>query len=112
MVEHTHKAVGVIGEPLSLRVEVEWEWSSEKVRMALYDSDTGSQELIFSGPLRGTEWYPSPSDEQLNESVHRVLHPFSIDGEGWTTDSVSTAAHYSLEWGWKWMTEKFARGAL
>lgn len=106
---YSHLAVGTIGEPLDLRVSIEWTPGETGIRIIL--KELGS--LIELGAYVGQTAAPMPdgtlSDATLDAIVWRGLSPFRVVTASWVTDPVSLAAEYSAEWGWKWVPEKLAQ---
>jgi hypothetical protein len=98
----THTAMGFIGEPLDIRVLVLWIAGGEEFMVSVWDDDTeryqGSYRFKWESPL-GSETIP---DMDLDTMVHEALHPHALSGSGWTTDTVSLAAWFALEWGYEW----------
>jgi hypothetical protein len=104
----THCAAGGIGEPLDLRVRVYWVAGKSGARLVLSDLETAEEygywDVDTVDPMPG-ETIP---DQELNRFVGTHLRKWQMIGSGWTVDPISLAAHFSLEWGWKWTPEKLA----
>ncbi|MFC4501770.1 MULTISPECIES: hypothetical protein [Streptomyces] len=109
----THCAAGGIGEPLELRIRVYWIAGQEGARLVLSDLETaeeyGSWDVETADPLSLKEGGTPVEDSELDRLVGAHLDKWRIPGSGWTSDPVSLAAHFSLEWGWKWVPERLAR---
>lgn len=105
----THAAVGIIREPLDLRVLLYWRAEKTGLLVVLKNEDMteeyGAWEARTAKPVPG-ETLP---DYELDRLVWTCLSPYRVIGSGWTTDPVSCAAHFSTEWGWDWTTERFAQ---
>lgn len=103
----THCAAGRIGEPLDLRVRVYWIADKSGAFIVLSDLETGEE---YGSWDVETAFMPRETlkDWELDTLVGSYLKKWAMPGSGWTTDPVSLAAHFSLEWGWKWVPEKLA----
>ncbi|MGW6597925.1 hypothetical protein [Streptomyces sp. NPDC055036] len=106
--EATHVAVGTIGEPLDLRVYIYWRAGEPGFRIVLKEADLSKEH----GAWDAQTFAPIPGetlrDLELNRMVWQCLSPYREVTAHWVTDPVSLAAHFSLEWGWDWTTEKYA----
>jgi hypothetical protein len=104
----THVAVGTIGEPVNLAVYLCWAAGERGFRLVLKELDLSMEYGAWDG--RTEEPMPSEtlSDAALDLMVREVLYPLRKIDSGWTSDPVSPAQFYALEWGWKWVPEKLA----
>jgi hypothetical protein len=104
----THVAVGVIREPLDLRVYVYWCASESGFRVVLKSEDLteeyGAWDAETAEPIPGE----TLTGRTLDHMVWKCLNPHRMVGSGWVVDPISCAAHFSTTWGWDWRTEKFA----
>ncbi|MFE9442475.1 hypothetical protein ACFYO2_26515 [Streptomyces sp. NPDC006602] len=105
----THAAVGIMSEPLDLRVSIYWRAGEQGFRIVLKNEgmteEYGAWDAQTAEPMRG-ETLP---DHELDRLVWSCLSPYRVVGSGWVVDPISCAAHFSTEWGWDWTTERFAQ---
>lgn len=104
----THSAVGIIGDPVGLRVSVEWTAGEPGFLLVLKDLYTLSDvKVVRAGtadPIPGE----TLSDSTLDQMVSDCLSPFRVIGKGWAGDAVSVAVNCSNTHEWSWVPEKFA----
>ncbi|MFI5877517.1 hypothetical protein ACIBAH_34810 [Streptomyces sp. NPDC051445] len=107
----THVAVGIIREPLDLRVYVYWTGGERGFRIVLKNEELTEEYRAWdaqtSDPIPGA----SLPTIELDRMVWQCLSPYRMVGSGWVIDPISLAAHFSTEWGWDWTTERFASQA-
>ncbi|WP_158690344.1 hypothetical protein [Streptomyces sp. PsTaAH-124] len=104
----THLAVGIIGEPLELKVHVYWRANEKGALIVLSDLETSKEYGRWAGKSLDPMPGESLASAVLDSFVGATLGVHAVQGCGWTTDPVSLAAFFSDEWGWNWVPERLA----
>lgn len=104
----THCAVADMAEPLNLMAFFYWRAGEKGFRLVLKDDDLTEEYGAWDVETSDVLLSETLSNERLDHLMGTALHKFHSHNNGWTTDPVALAAHYTLEWGWNWTTERFA----
>jgi hypothetical protein len=104
----THVAVGVIREPLDLRVYVYWNAGENGFRVVLKSEDLTEEHGAWDAKTAEAIPAETLADKALDHMVWQCLNPYRMVGSGWVVDPISWAARASATLGWSWTTEKYA----